>query len=419
MSYDCFGRLYLEHGGTRLALIFRTTVHKSGGRFAIPKWVRTELKLGSNSVVELIIRSVEGQVLFTGSKQMKSGSEVYGADIPKSLTAGRKIVVEISAPDDAHEVEFGQRRFWVVSPNVMNDLGTVGEWRNASIKFGAAFMGWGPDEQNHKGIGAKFAHTIRSEDIVLIARRSNHQVEVVGFGVVKGTFKTSLDGFTAPEGPEWRGSLRLLRPFKARTQLPESLKVISALKHTTALRELIPNRRQSEKRLCEWLERELNQSVQVPSGKVARSDARPKTVLVELPNDEGLDYKVMTRAQSRVAQKKEAELAQQYERWLHSQGRTLHVAKHGKLRCDAFEVNRNNLIEAKSCGKREYIRMAVGQLLDYSHLMNEEVGSLGLAILLPSRPSKDVEYWLRTTLRIYVIWRDGNVFLDNANGRFI
>jgi hypothetical protein len=63
--------------------------------------------------------------------------------------------------------------------------------------------------------------------------------------------------------------------------------------------------------------------------------------------------------------------------------------------------------------------MAVGQLLDYSNLISKDVGVPALAILLPSRPSKDVEDWLKAKLEIHVIWRDGNVFLDNANGRFI
>jgi hypothetical protein len=63
--------------------------------------------------------------------------------------------------------------------------------------------------------------------------------------------------------------------------------------------------------------------------------------------------------------------------------------------------------------------MAVGQLLDYFHLIGQDVGVPALAILLPSRPTRDIEDWLKGKLSIHVIWRDGNVFLDNANERFI
>jgi hypothetical protein len=53
--------------------------------------------------------------------------------------------------------------------------------------------------------------------------------------------------------------------------------------------------------------------------------------------NEGLDYKVTTRAQAKRAEKKEVELVQKYDKWLRDQQRTLHVAKYGHLRCDAFE----------------------------------------------------------------------------------
>ena len=403
-----------------MSLEFRATIHKSGKRFFVPRKIRASLNISDGNELDVEVLTEGGQVLFSGRKRLKSGSEIYGRDLPGSLTPGRKVIVRssLAATPEKSRSSPVRKRFWVVSPNVMNNAGTVGEWRNASIKFRAAFMGWGPDEEEHKAIGAKFARTILPGDTILIARRFNHNVEVVGFGTVKGAFKKGLEGFIAPEKDEWHGSLRVLRPFKHRTELPRHLKAISALGHTTALRELVPARSQSEKRLCDWLDRELSQKGDgLPSDN--ESKKCPKTELTGLPNDEGLDYKVITRAQAKRAEKKEAELVQQYDKWLRDQRRTLHVAKYGQLRCDAFEVDRCNLIEAKCSTKREYIRMAVGQLLDYSHLIGKDVGVPALAILLPARPTKDIEDWLKGELSIHVIWRDGNVFLDNANGRFI
>jgi hypothetical protein len=301
----------------------------------------------------------------------------------------------------------------------MNDAGTVGDWRNASVKFNAAFMGWGPDEKEHKGIGTKFARLIKPGDVILIARRFKHSPEVVGFGKVRGSFKTSLPGFVAPERNQWHGSLRLLRPFLHRAELPKKLNAVAALGHTTALRELVPTRNQAERKLCTWLEQELDRSQQTIGSRDPQPKKPLKTELTHLPHDEGLDYQVTTRAQAKRAEKKEAELVQQYDQWLRDQQRTLHIAKYGHLRCDAYEAKRRNLIEAKCSVRREYIRMAVGQLLDYSHLIAKDAGRPALAILLPSRPSHDIEDWLKSRLEIYVIWRDGEVFLDNANGRFI
>jgi hypothetical protein len=87
-----------------------------------------------------------------------------------------------------------QRRFWVVSPNVRDDYHTVGLWRQASVRHRAAFMGYQPGDKGHKQIGYKFAHVIRPNDIVLIARSHHHQPEVVGYGVVGGAWKNTRPG---------------------------------------------------------------------------------------------------------------------------------------------------------------------------------------------------------------------------------
>jgi hypothetical protein len=379
------------------------------------------LQFHRDDALNLQIRSVDGRILFRGRKQLRSGLEVYGIDIPETLTPGLKISVlaSISRTNQHVDLNANQPRYWVVSPNVMDNSSTVGEWRNASVKFRAAFMGWGPDEKEHKGIGIKFAQTIKPGDIILIARRSSHFPEVVGFGKVHGSFKTSLRGFVAPQGDEWHGSLRLLRPFVHRSELPNNLKVVEALGHTTALRELVPSRSHAEQRLCEWLEQGLDRSERALGSGDPASMKHLRTELTHLPHDQELDYQVSTRTQAKRAEKKEAKLVQQYDYWLRCQHRTLHIAKYGLMRCDAYEAGRRNLIEAKCSIRREYIRMAVGQLLDYSYLFAKDVGVPALAILLPSRPSRDIEVWLKAHLEIFVIWKSGRAFQDNANGRFI
>lgn len=87
------------------------------------------------------------------------------------------------------------------------------------------------------------------------------------------------------------------------------------------------------------------------------------------------------------------------------------------LHCDAYEKERGNLVEAKWSADREYIRMAVGQLLDSSYLGRKRFGKPNMAILLPERPtSKSVE-WL-SERHNSVVWEEEDVFLDNANGLF-
>ena len=139
-----------------------------------------------------------------------------------------------------------QRRFWVVSPNVRDDYHTVGLWRQASVLHHAAFMGYKPQDRDHKQIGYKFAHVIRPNDIVLIARRHRHQPQVVGYGIVVGPYTKTLPGFKPPEP---FGSLRELSPFKPLSGPPKNVSMTHALGQIAALHELHPRKRPSDRRL--------------------------------------------------------------------------------------------------------------------------------------------------------------------------
>lgn len=304
-----------------------------------------------------------------------------------------------------------KRRFWVVSPNVENNNLTVPQWRQASLKYKATFMGYRHDDHDHKQIGYKFAHVIRPDDIVLIARRYKNKPEVVGFGVVVGPFKTSL------AGPKLNfDSLRRLSPFKAQSAAPPTLPIMDVLGHATALCKLHPNKNPNHKLVCEWMERKLAEKASTNKRGVAKPQMM-ETQLVSLAHEDELEYEVRTRQKVVLAKKREAELVTKYREWLEDQGRKLHIVKYDKLRCDAYEEERGNLIEAKCSAGREYIRMAVGQLLDYAYVGRERFGKPNKAILLPEKPVQKCIDWL-SDLRIGVVWSEKNVFLDSANGLF-
>jgi hypothetical protein len=306
-----------------------------------------------------------------------------------------------------------RRRFWVVSPNVRNNNRTVGQWRQASVACKAAFMGYSHDNRKHKQIGYKFANVVRPNDIVLIARRYHDEPEVVGFGVVDGTFERSLKGFKPPQS---FGSLRKLRPFKPLTAAPPKLPIMHALGQTTALRKLHPDKNPNHRLICEWMERKLAEKASANNRRVGNAK-KMDAHLANLAHEHELEYEVRTRRKILLAKKTEAELVNRYRQWLEDQQRKLLLVKYKNLRCDAYEEERGNLIEAKCSAEREYIRMAVGQLLDYAYLGRERLGKPNMAILLPERPdSKSVE-WL-SELNISLVWKEKGVFLDNANGRF-
>ena len=310
-----------------------------------------------------------------------------------------------------------QRRFWVVSPNVRDDYHTVGLWRQTSVVHKAAFMGYQPGDKGHKQIGYKFAHVIRPNDIVLIARSHHHQPEVVGYGVVVGPYKKTLSGLKPPES---FGSLRKLSPFKPLSGPPKNVNMAHALGQIAALHELHPGKRKSDRELCDWMERQLKAGKKVGGGggnKGQRKHHTVKVKLANLPHYHELEFQVRTKKAILIGKQREASLLTEYGDWLLKQGRKLEIVKYTRLRCDAYEKERKNLIEAKCSSAREYVRMAVGQLFDYAYLGRKFHGSPNKAILLPDRPDPRSIEWL-ADLKISVVWKEKKVFLDNANGQF-
>jgi hypothetical protein len=101
----------------------------------------------------------------------------------------------------------------------------------------------------------------------------------------------------------------------------------------------------------------------------------------------------VNRAQPETeAERREANLVQRYADWLKRQG---HEAKQRRimlpdhvaaLKTDLFNVAANELVEAKGSASRGDIRMALGQILDYS----EHARARRRAVLLPTRPAQDM-----------------------------
>lgn len=84
---------------------------------------------------------------------------------------------------------------------------------------------------------------------------------------------------------------------------------------------------------------------------------------------------------------------------------------------DAYDPDKNLLVEAKGNSSRPAFRMAIGQLLDYRHAMRPKKPKL--AILLPQMPADDL-LDLGSSVGIATIWRqpDGT-FWDSDQGRLV
>jgi len=293
-----------------------------------------------------------------------------------------------------------QRQYWVVSPNVMFRENTVEDWKKEILRTHAAIMGY----DSRHNTGRRFANDVQPGDIILIARRHDWKPDVVGFGVVIGKLKKQR--FPMSDRPVY---IRELNPFIPMEQKPEDIPFSSVLNDTKALRQLYPNPEEKDPtwQVYQWMERQLEEQ---------ESDA-DITAERGLPKSNTYGYKVKTTEQVTEARKREKKLLDDYERWLKKQGRRLSVLPYGRLECDAWEKERQNLIEAKGSTSREDIRMAVGQLFDYSFQGKEKYKQPNMAILFPKEPPSERVEWLEP-LGIKIIWRRGRSFLDNANGQF-
>jgi hypothetical protein len=112
-----------------------------------------------------------------------------------------------------------------------------------------------------------------------------------------------------------------------------------------------------------------------------------------------------TRTETSIeVQQREDQLVRRYEEHL---GRSLqyHVIPSlggGDLATDAWDIERSLLIEAKSSSSRANIRLAIGQLLDYSRFLPD---TELLAVLVPARP-QEVLIELLHSLSILVIFEN-------------
>jgi hypothetical protein len=136
-----------------------------------------------------------------------------------------------------------------------------------------------------------------------------------------------------------------------------------------------------------------------------------------------------TKAAAKRIAKAEAQLVNKYAAWLaknhgrHPLPYSLPISfsvdgLRGHVACDLYDEHQRIMIEAKSATDRHSIRLAIGQLYDYSYLMQQIRGkNVRRAVLLPSRLSSEFEQFLKS-LRIASIWKDGKSFSDNIHDTF-
>lgn len=325
-------------------------------------------------------------------------------------------------------------RYWVVSPNVRKHNWSLGDWKDLIKQTGTAIMGWPPTQKKGMRLGSKFANDIEKNDVILIARGRGANREIVGCGRVassallpQGKDQTllKLPNETQVQAPESFGSYRLLDPFVVlEDQKWPSFKGVTY--QIWAMYELKPVSPDNA-RLCKWLDSKLANVGKGPTKNQKEKTKKGKSRQGTLPTTE--PYFLVTKAAAKRIEKAEAKLVNQYADWLlkthkrevlpHSLPVVFSVdGVSGHVSCDLYDEERRIMIEAKSTTDRHNIRMAIGQLFDYSNLMQLIRGkTVKCAMLLPKRLDSSMEEFLKT-IHIAAIWKDHNSFIDNIGTVF-
>jgi hypothetical protein len=114
------------------------------------------------------------------------------------------------------------------------------------------------------------------------------------------------------------------------------------------------------------------------------------------------------------ARRREAELSAEFQAFLERQE---HQVKRFQIRIkgttsnlitDLYDVDDRVLYEVKASPSRENVRMAIGQLKDYSRHI--EPANPKLAVLLPREPNEDLKDLL-SSVNISVVWKEGMSFV--------
>lgn len=114
------------------------------------------------------------------------------------------------------------------------------------------------------------------------------------------------------------------------------------------------------------------------------------------------------------AKRREQKLVKEYEDWLVAAGHDVcSLILHAKgeadsIRCDLFDKTERTIVEAKSSVARPAIRMAIGQLADYTRLMKKKrKPPRKRMILVPEKPRPDL-LDLAKSQGVGVVWPDGD-----------
>jgi hypothetical protein len=148
-----------------------------------------------------------------------------------------------------------------------------------------------------------------------------------------------------------------------------------------------------------------------PGPNLSKLDRLPDSLVTEIPVEQAITESTLIEGDREpyTAERREQKLVGDFHAWLERQG---HEVCRLQLRppkepapifCDLYDKTTNTLYEAKGTVARHAIRMAVGQLADYTRFVNPTPRK---ALLVPQQPRPDL-CDLLTHEGIEIVWREG------------
>ena len=288
-------------------------------------------------------------------------------------------------------------RYWIfqanpkTGDNLKTDLENPGSWRLTRFR----------DPRLHVHVGDK----------VVLWQVEGNKPEAAG---VYAIGEITLEPFK--KRGTWLGSFRLTRVRDSERLLPPKV-----LRADPLLRTVPPFRRPAQGSNFEITRAQWQRLESYFSGKVDKTKYTPIPIPIK-ETARSAEKTIVPASEAHEMLLQERHLVKSYQKYLKAQGSSASAYRFPlqqgvSIVCDLYDKQRGNLIEAKAVIDRPSLRMAIGELADYVRFIG---GRPQRAVLLPARPSADLEELLRSQ-GVHTIWQSEPAhFADNTKDhRFV
>jgi 5-methylcytosine-specific restriction protein A len=316
-----------------------------------------------------------GEVHTRAEIQPVFGGSVYGGICPADAKANILLYSDEEAGD-----EFGYKDGWLAEED----------------EYGKVFEYTAAGKEGHQTFGGRFGGN--NSAVLRHAEQGRTLRLFIAVGTVPGT------------GTKRH---RYVGAFKLDKEQPY---VVRAARDVTgAMRNVIVFRLRVAGEVA-IVEKDMVRPAAETESSLVPSDVTTAKVVEPERNASHKGYRSATPAT--VAERREALLSDEFEAYLKNQGHKVHRIEirikgtTSRLLTDLYDATAHVLYEVKGSNRRELVRMALGQLLDYSRHVKVEkhVGPPRMAGLFPVPPDEDLRDLL-SQYGVAVVWPEGGTFV--------